>query len=189
MTGLLNTANAQDGEGRYLFAGNLVQTRPFVLAGNVHYAGDAGTRSQRVADTRTVQEGDPGSAVFMNIPGGNGAFTVTGNAANAGTASWSSATVKNGTPFVPGKYTLEFTAPDTWEAGTAPCGSRRELTRPANRSVSRGPIEFQGTPAAVIVSASRRRARDVFKNVQGSSLRSAPTPTPRPAGNFRAGST
>ena len=44
LTGLLNTANSQDGEERYLFAGNIVQTRPFVLSGSVQYAGDPGSR-------------------------------------------------------------------------------------------------------------------------------------------------
>ncbi|MDH5275178.1 MAG: flagellar hook-associated protein FlgL [Gammaproteobacteria bacterium] len=168
LTGLLNTANAQDGEGRYLFAGNLVQTRPFVLSGNVQYAGDNGVRSQRVADARTVQEGDPGSAVFMQIPAGNGAYTISPNAGNTGTASWTSATVANGTPFVPGNYTLEFTSATTWEARSgAAVIANGTYASGETISFQGASIEFQGTPAAgdqfTVASAG---FKDVFRTVQ-----------------------
>lgn len=168
LTGLLNTGNAQDGEGRYLFAGNLVQSRPFILSGSVQYAGDSGVRAQRVADARTVQEGDPGSAVFMQIPSGNGAYTVSSNAGNGGTASWTSATVTNGAPFVSGTYTLEFTSPTTWEARNAG-GVVAFGTYAPGESISfqGATIAFQGTPAAgdefTVASA---RFQDVFRTVQ-----------------------
>jgi flagellar hook-associated protein 3 FlgL len=168
LTGLLNTANSQDGEGRYLFAGNLVQTRPFILAGSVQYAGDSGVRSQRVADARTVQEGDPGSAVFMQIPGGNGAYTISPNAGNTGTASWTSATVANGAPFIPGNYTLAFTSATTWEARSGAAVIANGTYAPGETISFQGAsIEFQGTPAAgdqfTVASAG---FRDVFRTVQ-----------------------
>jgi flagellar hook-associated protein 3 FlgL len=168
LTGLLNTANAQDGEGRYLFAGNLVQSRPFILSGNVQYAGDTGVRAQRVADARTVQEGDPGSAVFMQIPAGNGTYTISPNAGNTGTASWTSATVANGTPFVPGNYTLEFTSATTWEARSGAAVIANGTYAPGETISFQGAsIEFQGTPAAgdqfTVASAG---FKDVFRTVQ-----------------------
>lgn len=168
LTGLLNTANSQDGEGRYLFAGNLVQTRPFILAGSVQYAGDSGVRSQRVADARTVQEGDPGSAVFMQIPSGNGAYIISPNAGNTGTASWTSATVANGTPFIPGNYTLAFTSATTWEARSGAAVIANGTYAPGETISFQGAsIEFQGTPAAgdqfTVASAG---FRDVFRTVQ-----------------------
>lgn len=171
LTGLLNTANSQDGEGRYLFAGNLVQSRPFILSGTVQYAGDSGVRSQRVADARTVQEGDPGSAVFMQIPGGNGSYTISPDAGNAGTASWSSATVTNGTPFVAGTYTLEFTVTasgTTWEARNAG-GPVASGTYAPGESISfqGATIEFQGTPAnGDQFTVASSRFQDVFRTVQ-----------------------
>ena len=168
LTGLLNTANAQDGEGRYLFAGNLVQTRPFILSGTVQYAGDSGTRSQRVADARTVQEGDPGSAVFMQIPSGNGSYTISPGAGNAGTASWSSATVANGSPFVPGTYTVAFTSATAWEARSGAVVVASGTYAPGETISFQGAsIEFQGTPAAgdqfTVASA---RFQDAFRTVQ-----------------------
>jgi flagellar hook-associated protein 3 FlgL len=168
LTGLLNAANAQDGEGRYLFAGNLVQARPFVLSGSVQYAGDTGVRSQRVADARTVQENDPGSAVFMQIPSGNGSYTVGAAAGNTGNAYWSAATVTNGTPFVAGTYTVEFTSPTAWEARSAGVTIASGTYAPGETISFQGAtIEFQGTPAAgdqfTVASA---RYQDVFRTVQ-----------------------
>jgi flagellar hook-associated protein 3 FlgL len=183
LTGLLNTANAQDGEGRYLFAGNLVQSRPFNLAGTVTYAGDNGTRSQRVADARVVQEGDPGSAIFMQVPGGNGAFTVAGNGANQGTAFWTSATATSGGAFVPGDYTLEFTSTSTWEArsgGTVVASG----SYAAGQSISfqGATIEFQGTPAAGDqFTVATARFQDVFQTVQDF-ITALGTDTSAPAG-------
>jgi flagellar hook-associated protein 3 FlgL len=168
LTGLLNTANAQDGEGRYLFAGNLVQSRPFILSGSVQYAGDSGTRAQRVADARTVQEGDAGSAVFMQIPSGNGSYTVSSATGNSGTASWTSATVTNGTPFVSGTYTLAFTSASTWEASdTGGVIASGTYTPGTSISFQGATIEFQGTPAAGDqFTVAPARFQDVFKTVQ-----------------------
>lgn len=173
LTGLLNTANAQDGEGRYLFAGNLVQTKPFIQSGTVQYAGDTGTRSQRVADARTVQENDAGSAVFMQIPSGNGTYTVEPAAGNTGSAFWSSATVTNGTPYVAGTYTVRFTVAGnttTWQAesaGVPIAGATGTYVPGQSISFQGATIEFQGTPADgdqfTVASAG---FQDVFTTVQ-----------------------
>ena len=169
LTGLISTANAQDGEGRYLFAGNAVQIRPFTLAGSVQYNGDSGTRVQRVADGRTVQENDPGSAVFVQIPTGNGSYTVSAGASNQGTASWSSATVSDPATFVPGAYTVTLTAgatandPPTWVAsnGAIVTGNLTSIT-------SQGAtITMDGTPAVGdTFTVGSSRYQDVFKTVQ-----------------------
>ena len=115
-----------------------------------------------------MQEGDAGSAVFMQIPAGNGSYTVTGNASNAGTASWSSATVTNGVPFVADNYTLEFTAPDTWEvrSGTTVVASG-SYAPGESISFQGATIEFQGTPAAGdSFDVTPAGFRDVFSTVQ-----------------------
>ncbi|MDP2325950.1 MAG: flagellar hook-associated protein FlgL, partial [Gammaproteobacteria bacterium] len=169
LSSLLTTANSQDGEGRYLFAGNLVQSRPFILSGSVQYAGDTGIRSQRVADARTVQENDAGSAVFMQIPAGNGTYSITANPGNQGTVSWSSATVASGTPFIPDTYTLAFTAAATWEARNSAGAVVSTGTYAPGESISfqGATVEFQGTPATgdrfTVNSAG---FKDVFRTVQ-----------------------
>jgi len=183
LTGLLNTANSQDGEGRYLFAGNQVQSRPFILTSTVQYNGDSGTRSQRVADARTVQEGDSGSAVFMQIPSGNGTYTVSSATSNTGTASWTSATATNGTPFVPGTYTVAFTSASTWEASSAGVVLASGIYAPGGSVSFQGAtIALQGTPAAGDqFTVAPARFQDVFKTVQDF-ITTLGTDTASPAG-------
>ena len=66
---LLGTANSQDAQGQYLFAGYTVNTQPFVrgTSGAVVYLGDNGANSLPLDSGTSVQTGDPGSNVFMNI--------------------------------------------------------------------------------------------------------------------------
>ncbi len=113
---MVDAANAQDGEGRYLFAGNKVQTKPFELVnGKLTYAGDQGQRAQRISDDRLVNENDSGTAVFSAIRNGNGVFNVAANPANTGTLSFSSASVLNPTAWLPDVYTIRFLDEDTFE--------------------------------------------------------------------------
>jgi flagellar hook-associated protein 3 FlgL len=150
LTGLFDTANTQDGQGSYLFAGNQVQSRPFVPGTNVQYNGDSGARSQRIGDTRTVQEGDSGSAVFMQIPAGNGTYTVTGNVTNQGSAYWTSATVSNASAWVADTYAVNFTAADSWEVRNSGGGLVASGTYAAGQSISFAGVSvgFEGTPVA-----------------------------------------
>lgn len=112
---LVSIGNAQDGEGRYLYAGNKVQTQPFVETGNISYQGDDGTRFQRISDDRGVQENDAGSDVFMRIRDGNGTFTMHAGLSNGGTAIWQAAGVTDPSAWVADDYAINFTAADAWE--------------------------------------------------------------------------
>jgi flagellar hook-associated protein 3 FlgL len=114
---LVDLANAQDGEGRYLFAGNEVAGEPVtVVAGIAQYNGDAGVRVQRIGDSRTVREGDAGSEVFFAIRNGNGTFFVQPGTANQGTGYFTSATVTDAAAWAPDNYTITFTSATDWSA-------------------------------------------------------------------------
>jgi flagellar hook-associated protein 3 FlgL len=116
LRGLLDLANSQDGEGRYLFAGNSVDTLPFILNGDaVVYAGDQGNRAQRIGENRTITEGDPGSAVFSAIRNGNGTFSVAPDSGNAGTGIYTAAVVTDPAAWIADDYSVVFTAPDAYE--------------------------------------------------------------------------
>lgn len=111
---MVDTANSQDGEGRYLFAGNAVSTRPVAIVNGVAtYNGDDGVRSQRIGDSRSIREGDPGSEVFFGIRNGNGTFAVAAGA-NTGTGFLQNATVTNPAAWVADTYTISFTTPTTY---------------------------------------------------------------------------
>ncbi|AIR86670.1 MULTISPECIES: flagellar hook-associated protein FlgL [Enterobacterales] len=66
---LLNQANSQDGNGRYIFAGYKTDTAPFTdTAGTgVSYVGGDQAITQKVDDGRTMDVSSTGSSVFMSI--------------------------------------------------------------------------------------------------------------------------
>ncbi len=110
-------ANTRDANGEYIFAGFASLDRPFLdTPGGAVYNGGAAARQVAISDSRLIDLGDPGDAVFMGIPEGNGQFVATESSSNTGTGSVRETTVSSpgawdGTP-----RTLRFTAPDTWEA-------------------------------------------------------------------------
>ena len=70
---LVSVANTQDAGGQYLFAGSQSGSPPVAATGNPYvYSGDAGQRFLQIGPGRQVAAGDPGSAVFMNIPAAGG---------------------------------------------------------------------------------------------------------------------
>lgn len=68
-----SVANTQDANGEYLFAGYNSANPPVNAAGTTYaYSGDSGQRLLQIGPSRQVAVGDPGSAVFMNIPASGG---------------------------------------------------------------------------------------------------------------------
>lgn len=88
---LLGHANATDGNGQYLYAGNKGNVQPFDReAGStaVSYRGDGGTRPIQVGQTRQMATSDAGQDVFLRAaPGSQVYFAEAGNA-NAGTVTF-----------------------------------------------------------------------------------------------------
>lgn len=66
-----------------------------------------------------VATGDPGSAVFMNIPTGNGTFQVSSGAGNTGTAVAGTISVADRTQWDDGNYTIAFTSATAYEVRDA----------------------------------------------------------------------
>ncbi|MDJ0929114.1 MAG: flagellar hook-associated protein FlgL, partial [Gammaproteobacteria bacterium] len=167
---LLDLANAQDGEGRFLFAGNRVINQPFTeSAGVVSYNGDDGTRVQRIGDNRVVAEGNPGSEVFSAIRNGNGTFFVTADSGNTGTAIYSSATVTDRSAWPVSDFTISFAAPDAYEVRDSGGAVIQSGAFNPGDSISFAGIavRLEGTPATgdqFQVSPSRNQ--DVFTTVQ-----------------------
>ena len=118
---LVQTANASDAQGDALFAGNATHTTPFVQGGDfsVAYAGDGGQRMVAAAPGMQVATGDPGGNVFMDIPAGNGRFVVNAAPGNTGSVVVGANSVVDTSAYLPGNYTVTFTAPDQWEATDA----------------------------------------------------------------------
>ena len=66
---LLNQANSQDANGRYIFAGYKSDTAPFTqdASGNVAYSGGDTAISQKVDASRTMTTSHTGSQVFTSL--------------------------------------------------------------------------------------------------------------------------
>lgn len=120
---LLGVANSQNAEGQYLFAGYSQNTQPFVrgASGSVAYVGDEGSASVPLDSGTSVQTGDPGSAVFMNVPTGNGTFTTAASSSNTGTGVIDTGSVVNPSQWdaAAGPYTITFTDPTDYQVTNA----------------------------------------------------------------------
>ncbi len=94
---LVQYGNTQDGQGNYLFAGSKSQTQPFSLQpnGQVQYLGDGSQNQLALGPSLQTPISDPGSALFMNVPGGNGTFSVGASGSNTGNATAGPGSVGN----------------------------------------------------------------------------------------------
>ena len=67
LTGLVDTANAQDGQGNYLFAGNQTQTKPFATGSAVPYYCDSGGLAHREG-LRAVADSGNNRCTLWSVP-------------------------------------------------------------------------------------------------------------------------
>ncbi|PSW63188.1 flagellar hook-associated protein 3 [Photobacterium kishitanii] len=74
--GLLELANSRDEAGNYVFAGNQVDTKPFMQArdGSMDYHGDSQSRYSQIDKSVNVKTSLPGDQLFTDIPNSYGDF-------------------------------------------------------------------------------------------------------------------
>ena len=173
---LMALANTRDANGEYLFSGLTTQTQPFSrgASGSVAYSGDQGSRLIQIGQTQKVADGDNGYQVFQSIPAGNGTFTATGGAANTGNGSIGATSVTSQSAWVPGTYTVTFTAPNAYtvtDAANNPIASG--TFAPGGTITFNGAsVTIQGQPAANdTFTVAAAGTQDVFATVD--SLRAA----------------
>jgi flagellar hook-associated protein 3 FlgL len=76
---LVNVANADDGNGQFLFAGFKSASQPFVAeAGGIQYMGDQGQRLMQIDVSRQMSTTDDGRSVFQSVQGGAGYVSSAG---------------------------------------------------------------------------------------------------------------
>ncbi|MGH6980758.1 MAG: flagellar hook-associated protein FlgL, partial [Stellaceae bacterium] len=94
---LVQLANTQSADGRFIFAGSKSDAAPFVMQtnGKVSFNGDADTTSVTIAPSLSVPVSMSGQSIFMNIPSGNGSFSASASGGNTGTAYVTPAAVTN----------------------------------------------------------------------------------------------
>lgn len=153
---LVQVANSRDGQGDALFGGNSVSAAPFVQSGNaVSYAGDAGQRMVAAAPGMQVATGDPGSAVFMAIPAGNGQFAVSAGSANTGTLVVGQSSVTDPATFQGDSYTIAFSgASGDWIATDTTTGAIAGTGTLSPSADGTGDISFGGMQLEVTGQAA-----------------------------------
>src|SRR3569623_1033400 len=166
---LMSDANAQDGEGHYLFAGSNSSTAPFTQTGNsVTYNGDTTSRMQQIDPQRTIADGDNGASVFMNNASGNGTFATAAASTNTGVAQLTTSQVKDASQWDGGTYSISFS------------GGNYSVTDSSNNVVASGAyasggtvsfkgvqLTFSGTPAdGDSFSVSPSAPKDIFASLR-----------------------
>ena len=143
---LLSIGNRKDANGEYLFAGYSSAAQPFArgASGSVQYFGDSGARRLEVEPGLKVQDSDPGSQLFMNIPAGNGLFVTSASSGNTGSGVIDAGSIVSRAAWVAGTYTLSFSTPTTWQAND----SGGALIATGNYS-SGGVIAFNGVQVGI----------------------------------------
>lgn len=166
---LMSDANAQDGEGHYLFAGSNSSNAPFTQTGNsVTYNGDTNSRMLQIDPQRTIADGDNGASVFMNNMSGDGSFATTATPTNIGTAQLTNSQVKDASQWDGGSYSVSFN------------GGNYSVTDSSNNVVASGAytsggtvsfkgvqLTFSGTPAdGDSFSVSPSASKDIFASLR-----------------------
>jgi flagellar hook-associated protein 3 FlgL len=143
---LQSIANRKDANGDYLFAGYAATTQPFArdASGQMIYSGDAGVRQVQIDDSRFIADSDPGSAVFGDVPAGNGKFTTAAAPSNTGSGVLDVGSVTNPAQWVPDSYTISFPTTATWQV-TDGAGN----VVGSGSYVSGGAIAFRGVQVTV----------------------------------------
>jgi flagellar hook-associated protein 3 FlgL len=184
---LVQQANTTDGNGTSLFAGTSTTSSPFTLNadGTVTYHGNDTQSFTSVGDNAAqIANSDAGSAIFMNIPAGNGSFVSSAGASNTGTLvvggnavsdanAWSAATAAG-----PINDTITFGANGAYtvtDASGNPVNdaSGNPITGTYNNgdsiSINGASITLTGTPAAgdtvSLQSGGAQNTQDVFSTL------------------------
>ena len=140
----MNVANADDGNGQFLFAGFKSANPPFVAqaGGGVQYMGDQGQRLMQIDVSRQMSATDDGRSVFQSVQGGAG-YVTTANAANTGSGVFGAVGVidatapnygRDFTSFAGGNYTVSTNDTPPVVAAPVPSWRTRRFPSAACRS-------------------------------------------------------
>jgi len=166
---LVQLANQQDGNGSYLFSGNLEGTQPVSRMGaNFTYNGDQGQRFIQIGEGRQVSDSDSGSSVFFQIRNGNGTFTALPDPGNTGTGIIGAGSLVDPTAYDQDQYTVRFIDPANFEVLDSLGGAVATGSYQSGDTIAFRGIEFSlsGDPAAgdqFIVAPSR--FQDMFSTI------------------------
>lgn len=167
---LVQLSNQQDGNGRYLFSGNLDSTAPVTRSGaGFVYNGDQGTRMIEIGENRLIADGNSGAEVFFRIRNGNGIFTTTTAPGNSGSVILGAGSLIDPTQYDQDSYSLTFIDPLNYEVQDSSGTVVSTGTYQSGSSVSFRGIQFSltGEPqAGDSFAIEPSRFQDVFTTIR-----------------------
>lgn len=166
---LVNVANADDGNGQFLFAGFKSANPPFVQdAGGIRYIGDQGQRLMQIDVSRQMSTTDDGRSIFQSVQGGAG-YVASAGAGNTGSGVFGSVGLTDATAANYGKdFVISFSG-GNYTVSTKDTPPVVAATGPyvADAPISFGglQVKLSGTPAdgdTFDVSTARNAGTDIF---------------------------
>lgn len=167
---LVQLANQKDGNGSFLFSGNLHDTQPVTRMGAAFaYNGDQGQRFIQIGTGRQVADGDSGAAVFFAIRDGNGAFSSAPAISNTGSGVLGAGSLVDPTAWVPDQYTVRFLDQTNYEVVDSAAAVVSTGSYQPGDTIAFSGIEFslQGQPQAAdefVIQPSR--FQDIFSSIE-----------------------
>jgi flagellar hook-associated protein 3 FlgL len=170
---LVNVANADDGNGQFLFAGFKSGSPPFVAdaSGGIQYMGDQGQRLMQIDVSRQMSTTDDGRSVFQSVQGSAGYVTSAG-AGNTGSGVFGAVGVTDGTAPLYGKdFSIGFAGGNyTVTTNDTPPVVAATGAYTAGTPISFGGVQLSmsGTPAdgdTFQVSTARNAGTDIFASL------------------------
>lgn len=163
---LVAIGNRDDGAGRALFAGTRDGVVPFAdNAGSVTYSGDSGRNDVDVAPDLVVADTDPGNALFLRIPVGDGIVRGSAGSTNAGSGVLASASVTDHGAWNGAGMTVEFVDGAAYRVLDGGGNEIATGTWQAGETITAGGVQMQlsGAPAAGDrFTVERAGERDIF---------------------------
>ena len=163
---LVQLGNQRDGNGAYIFSGNLIGTQPVTRMGsNFTYNGDQGQRYIQIGEGREVADSDSGAAVFFGIRNGNGTFSSSAAATNTGTGVLGGGSLTDPSAWVQDQYTVRFIDPNNYEVLDSSAAIVTTATFQSGDTIAFNGIEFtlDGEPqGADEFAIAPSRLQDVF---------------------------
>ncbi|KWT91935.1 MULTISPECIES: flagellar hook-associated protein FlgL [unclassified Variovorax] len=167
---LVNVANADDGNGQFLFAGYKSANPPFVAqaGGGVQYMGDQGQRLIQVDVARQMSAADDGRSVFQSVQGSAG-YVTSASAANTGSGVFGGVGVTDASAALYGKdFNISFAGGNytVTTSDTPPVVAATGAYTPGTPIAFAGvQLSMSGTPAdgdSFRVATAKNAGTDVF---------------------------
>jgi len=166
---LLSSANTRNANGEYIFSGFKGNTQPFArdVSGAYVYNGDQGQRLLQISEGRQIATGDSGSEVFLQLKNGNGTFTTSDTATNAGGGIIDPGSVVNSSLVDGDSYNITF-ANTTTATGTLAfndaIGTNDDLSYTLNiNGVNVYSVAESGTPIASLTDLANQINLSFFR--------------------------